>query len=267
MRPFSAGETAYERSIALDGSTVGDITVTVAVSTSRSDELDVLESIYRATEDLPFFPFRDKSRNLDRTDHSSVSEELIAVNHDRLSAIAHVADDGSDQQRIEAVQSAVLVGDLDLDETLVILDGDRPKAKRFGHAIGGISESRPPTVTCIKSEFYYPTCLLADLCANYLAYEIEGPTDCNDVALPVHVDKRHQNWGSAYAEMVNATGSVQIEPIERRQADTVPQRVNCWFNGTMGGGDPVQFGGSVQPIANHAENEGYGELARWLSEI
>jgi hypothetical protein len=47
VRPFRAGEAAYERSIAIDASTIGDITITVAVSAGRTDELAILDSIYR----------------------------------------------------------------------------------------------------------------------------------------------------------------------------------------------------------------------------
>lgn len=65
MNPFTAGETTYDRSIAIDASTVGDITVTVGVSADRTDELEILDTIYTAAEGYPFFPFRDKSHDLD----------------------------------------------------------------------------------------------------------------------------------------------------------------------------------------------------------
>ena len=57
MRPFRADEAAYKRSIAIDASTIGDITVTVAVSANRSDELAILENIYAAPRDARSFRF------------------------------------------------------------------------------------------------------------------------------------------------------------------------------------------------------------------
>lgn len=269
MRPFRAGEAAYERSIAIDASTIGDITITVAVSADRTDELAILDSIYAAAEGYPFFPFRDKSHDLVYEDSVGFFETVVQDNSQYLNATAHLGRDGSDPERIEAVQSAVLAEQVGVGDSLVILDGNEDKAERFGRAITGISGRLPPMATCIQSELYYPTSLLADLCASHLAYQIDHPRHCSEVTPTAPVTKEEFNhlWGSAYNEMVNSSSPVYTEPIEQRRAETVPTRMSCWFEGVMGGGEPVQFETSVRPIVQYARREGYEELATRLSEV
>lgn len=67
--------------------------------------------------------------------------------------------------------------------------------------------------------------------------------------------------------MLNSSDSVRIEPIQQDRAETVRSRVNCWFKGQMGGGDPPPFGSSVRPIIQYAQEEGYDDLAEQLSGI
>lgn len=269
MRPFHTGDTTYKRSIAVDASTDGDITVTVAVSASRTDELDILDSIYTAAEGYSFFPFRDKSQDLEYEDSIGLFEAVIDANTDRLEATAYLGNDGSDPERVEAVQSAVLVEELGLSDALVILDGNENKAERFGRAITAISDSCSPIATCIQSELYYPTFLLADLCASYLAHEIDHPRHCSEVtpSTPVTKEEFSNYWGSAYNSVVNSSDQIDTEPIEQHRADTVPTRLNCWFEGHMGGGEPMPFDTSVQPIVRYVRDQGYEELATRLSEI
>jgi len=257
VRPFRAGRAAYEQSIAIDASTIGDITVTVAVSAGRSDELDILDSIYTAADGYPFFPFRDKSHDLDHEEHTQLFETIIDDNIDRLKTTSHLGNDGSDQERVEAVQSAILVNELDATDTLVILDGNDDKADRFGRAISGISDSPPPIATCIQAELYYPTALLADLCASHLAYEIEHPRHCSEVTPTAARAKQRfsHHWGQAYDAMVNSPEEVSTEMIEQRRADTVSARLNCWYQGQMGGGEPVEFDSSTQRIVQHAQDD------------
>jgi len=269
VRPFRGDDTAFERSIAIDASTIGDITVTVAVSADRGHELDILDSIYAAAEDYPFFPFRDKSHDLSYEDTVEFFEAVVQDNSQYLHATTHLGRDGSDSERIEAVQSAVLADRIGSEETLVILDGNEDKAERFGRAITGISSGCPSIATCIQSELYYPTSLLADLCASHLAYQIDHPRHCSEVtpSAPVTKEVFNQLWGPAYNEMINSSTPVHTEPIEQRRAETVPSRMNCWFEGAMGGGEPVQFESSLRPIIQYARNKGYDRLAAKLSEV
>jgi hypothetical protein len=269
VRPFRAGESSYERSIAIDASTIDDITVTVAVGADRAGELDILDSIYAAAEGHPFFPFRDKSHDLEYEESIGLFETAVTNNSDRLKATVHLGRDGSDQERVEAVQSAVLVEEIGVEDALIILDGNEDKADRFGRAIAGISDGYPPMATCIQSELYYPTSLLADLCASHLAYQIDHPRHCSAVTPPAPITKEEFNhlWGPAYNEMVNSSDSISTEPVEQRRAETVRTRMCCWFEGQMGGGGPVQFESSVQPVVKHAREQGYEELATNLSEV
>jgi len=142
------------------------------VSADRTDELEILDSLYAAAEGHSFYPFRDKSHDLEYEESIELFEHAIAANSHRLSATAHLGQDGSDPERVEAVQSAVLAEEIGVGDQLVILDGNEDKAERFGRAMTGLSGVCPPVATCIQSEMYYPTSLLADLCASHLAYQI-----------------------------------------------------------------------------------------------
>lgn len=269
VRPFRAGESTYDKSIALDASTIGDITVTVAVRADRSEELAILDSIYTAADGYPFFPFRNKAHDLDYTSSTDFFEEVVDANIDRLDSTVHLGRDGSGPERVEAVQSAVLEKELDPSDTLVILDGNEEKAKRFGRAVAGISDEVPPVATCIQSEFYYPSSLLADLCASHLAYEIDHPRHCSEVTpkTPITKEDFSHYWGKAYHSMLKSSDPAQITPITQRRGDTVRTRVNCWFEGYMGGGEPYPTDHSVQATVRYAERQGYDELAARLSEI
>jgi len=269
VRPFRTEESEFNKSIAIDASTIGDITVAVSVYAGRRDELDILDSIYRAAENYPFFPFRDKSHDLSHTTHSDFFEQVITANVDRLLTTVHLGNDGSDQERVEAVQSAVLVKQLNPVNTLVILDGNKDKATRFGRAVSGIMDELPPIATCVKSELYYPSSLLADLCASRLAHEIDHPRHCSAVTPETPITKEEFNhyWGPAYNSMINSADEVQVEPITQYRAETVRTRMNCWFEGYMGGGDPYPTDRSIKPIVKYAQRYGYNELAKRLSEV
>ena len=269
MRSFRAGEDTYDRSIAIDASTIGDITITVAAGANRTEELAILDSIYTAAEGYPFFPFRDKGHDLRYEDNISFFETVVQNNHQYLTATTHLGQDGSDSERVEAVQSAVLADLIGFDDKLIILDGNRDKAERFGRALAGISKIAPSIATCIQSELYYPSALLADLCARHLAYQIDHPRHCSDITPTAPVTKKKFNnlWGSAYHQMVNSSSPISTETIEQRRAETVPARMKCWFKGVMGGGEPVRFESSVQPIVQYIQKEGYEELATQISEL
>ncbi|ELY92314.1 hypothetical protein C483_08377 [Natrialba hulunbeirensis JCM 10989] len=269
MRPFRAEESRYTRSVAIDASTVDGITVTVAVHAERSEELEILSSIYSAAEDYPFYPFRDKSHDLEYRNSTSFFEEVVQTNAERLRSTVHLGGDNSGPERVEAVQSATLVNQLDLTDTLVILDGDEQKAERFGNAIAGISDDVPPVATCIQSELYYPSSLLADLCATWLAHEIDHPRHCSEITpeTPVTKEALSYYWGPAYNSVVTASESVTVEPIQQYRAETVRTRVNCWFEGYMGGGEPFPTDRSVNAVVGYAERQGYDELAAKLAEM
>lgn len=62
-------------------------------------------------------------------------------------ATTHLGNDGSNPERVEAVQSAVLTEQIGAENFLIILDGSEDKARRFGRAISGIMNDVPPIAT------------------------------------------------------------------------------------------------------------------------
>ncbi|GAA0290482.1 hypothetical protein [Halarchaeum salinum] len=269
MEPFRAADRTYDRSIAIDASTIGDITVTVAVATDREEEFEVLDTIYRAAEGYDFFPFRDKAHDLEYAESRGFFEAVIQEHTDKLVATTHLGRDNSGTERVEAVQSAVLTRELPVKESLIILDGAEDKAERFGRAFSGIALSPPSVATCIQSEYYYPAALLADMCASHLAHQINHPRHCSEVTpkSPVTKQAYSDQWGAAYNALVNRSTNVMIAPVKQRRADTVSSRVHCWFRGWMGGGEPDEFNRSVRPVVEYARRQGYDELAERLAEI
>jgi len=269
VEPFQAADLTYDRSIAIDASTIGDITVTVAVATDRKAELEILDTIYRVAESYDFYPFRDKSHDLTYAESRGLFEAVTQEHADRLVATTHLGQDNSGSERVEAVQSAVLAQKLPIEDSLVILDGAEDKAKRFGRAISGISHSAPSVATCIQSEYYYPAALLADMCASHLAHQIDHPRHCNEVTpkSPVTKQKYSGQWGAAYNALMNQKTDVTVAPVKQRRAATVRSRVHCWFHGWMGGGEPDEFNRSVRPVVEYARRQGYDELAERLAEI
>jgi hypothetical protein len=121
-----------------------------------------------------------------------------------------------------------------------ILDYNSPYLKATAHLGQGGSDP----------ELYYLTSLLADLCASHLAYQIDHPRHCSQETPTAPVTKEEFNhlWRPANNEIVNFSSPVYTETIEQRRAETVPTRRICWFEGVMGGGEPVQFESSVRAI-------------------
>lgn len=127
MRAFRTTDAEYNRSIAADTSTVSGVSVTAVVQANRDEELEILDSIYSAAEGLPFYPFRDKSNDLVYSDSTGFFDAVVERNLERLGTAVHLGRDGSDEERVEAVQTAILVNQLDPQDELVILDALRTR--------------------------------------------------------------------------------------------------------------------------------------------
>lgn len=269
MQPFETAESEYQQSIAADTSVTNGISVTTVVRADRNEELEILDSIYSAAEGLSFYPFRDKSHDLHYSDSVPFFEEVVEQNLSRLNTVVHLGQDGSDQERVEAVQTAILVRQLEPQDELVILDGATDKADRFGRAYDGISTTIPPLTTCIESEIYYPSSLLADIASSHLAAQIDHPRHTTEVTpkTPIAKEEFNAKWGKAYDSMVTGSTEISLASIPHRRAETVRTRMHCWFNGCMGGGEPYPTDKSVRQIVNYAERQGYDELAAKLSEV
>jgi hypothetical protein len=180
VRAFRTPAADFTRSIALDSSTVANrTTVTVAVRSTRSAELDILDSFYEHGGELGFRPFLHKANDLDREARSSFFERIIEANRPHLTALSHIHEGTANTHQVEAVHSALLVRELleegdDADPPLVLLDGNEQKGIPFVNALSALGSEAPAIAHCLRAETYYPTSLLADLTATYLAGRLDG---------------------------------------------------------------------------------------------
>lgn len=270
MREFDTGDKAFSRSIALDASTVGQVTVTVAVPATRKQEWRILETIYSNAGKAEFRPFLDKANDLRYDQNTEFFEAITREAPRRVLATAHLGQDGSDPARIEAVQSAILISELIEPESLVLVDGNAEKATKFAKAISGISSAIPPTTHCLRAEQYYPTALLADICASHLAHTITHPRDCLSVTPIAPQSKREYDskWGKAYSALYNAQADYERTQIVQKRGRSVKERICCWYDGRVSVGDGEYPSiDSLNRIVNFAEQNGFQQVADQLSEI
>ena len=273
MRRFQGLDDGYDRVTAVDTSTVGGVTVAVAISTeSRDDELAVLDGIVRASRRLDdFYPFRNKANDLDSRQRRELLDALTPVGAADVEAVTHRGKKYKDTERIEAKQTVVLCYCSDNDGRLVVLDGDREKTRRFCSAASELSWRTPDVTHCQQAELYLPTTLLADLLANGLAHRIEKPR-AREASWPP-VATVYQKCARAWNKIDHVSpGNVDLRPTvdpERRRGRSVAQRIFCWERGILGGGH-----GAGQPITDstrqaavRAENAGYERVAAWLRRI
>lgn len=268
MDVFRAGEATFRRSIALDASTVGSVTVTVAVPATRDEEWTVLDSIYGAAEGIDFRPFLHKSNDLKYDANVEFFESLSRSAPTATLATTHLGRDGSNPERVEAVQSALLVSELADSNTLV--DGGEQKANAFVRAIDRIVSEIPPTTHCIRAEQYFPTALLADICASHLAHQIASGRDCILVTpIAPEVKSEYGNkWGKAYSSLFETQTTYDRAPVPTKRGRSVRERVRCWYEGYVAVNDErYPMTDSVTPVVHFAEKRGFRRLADWLSEI
>lgn len=88
MKPFRTSDGKFRRSLAIDASTIGDTTVTVGVDTTRNQEIDILDLIYRHGEEQ-FKPFYHKANDLGSDVDPSFVPDLLRANDEYLQAFAH----------------------------------------------------------------------------------------------------------------------------------------------------------------------------------
>lgn len=288
LRPFA---DTFRSSIALDASTIGDTTVTVAVSATRNDELDVLDSLCRHADQVEsttvvgdrngrtvlggFEPFATKSRDLDRNTDRRFFESVIAEHRTRIRGFRHVHRGKPNTHDIEAVHSAILVKDVLSgwrERPLVLLDGDETKGNSLRKALDGLGIAVPGLTHCVRAELYYPHSLLADLAAHYVAGLIEAGTYSfqNPLVRTPHAKRTRTNeWGRAYSGL-ETLESAYSPAVDRTRTGTTPaERARCWFDGAVstGGDDGSPATDSVTPVVNYLETRGYERVARELSKL
>lgn len=270
MRDFTTGDVSFSYSIALDASTVGSVTVTVAVPATRDEEWEVLDSIYSTAKHIDFKPFLDKANDLQYDANVGFIESMSRNAPTEVLATTHFGRDGSDPERVEAVQSALLVSELAESDALVLVDGGRSKATAFTRAMTGVTSTVPATTHCIRAELYFPTALLADICASYLAHTITRPSDCATVTPVAPESKREYDdkWGKAYSALYENEVAYDRTAVPTRRGRSVSERIRCWYDGrvaTVDGEPPMTD--SLAPIVQFAKKNGFQRLAEQFSEI
>ena len=277
VRPFEASNTEFTHSIALDSSTVASrTTVTVAVSSTRAEELNILDSFYEHRGELDFRPFLDKGNDLDQETSSQFLESIIEANSGHLNAFSHIYEGTASTHQVEAVHSALLVRELlaeidDADPPLVLLDGNEQKGIPFVDALTALGEEVPATAHCLRAETYYPTTLLADLTATYLAKTID--TERYDYADPLlrtpQASQTVEDWGRAYSGLYGSESEYVPAELRARRGDSVRERIRCWYDGAVAPDDGADrpTTDSITPIARQLRELGYDRVATILSGV
>jgi len=260
----------------MDASTVGKTTVTVAVYASREQEPAILEALYEHGSELGFKPFYEKANNFDHERQREFCERVIESQESHLTAFAHnkEQDGNSNTQQIEAVHSAIHVDDLLSSDTnpLVIVDGNEQQATPFIRALSGLRTDSPMITHCLQSEYYYPTALLADLTANYLAHSIENNRyDYSNPVLqaPRAKDACGDKWGQAFSSMYQDSINYSPPELQRMRGESVRERIRCWYEGAVAldGGTERPMSDSLNPVVQALRREGFEELANVLAQL
>lgn len=231
----------------MDASTVGDTTITTAALTTRTQEIEILESIYESGSEIEFKPFYHKSNNFEHAEISDFATDILEAHQDSIAAFRHdMAQDGNtDLHQVEAVHSAIHVSDFIQDSSpLVIVDGNEQKARPFLRALSGLESDLPPVAHCQQAELYYPSALLTDIAANYLAHTIDsGEYESQEAAVRAVNAKqaRSDAWGQSYHGIYASTTPYSSADVQNLRGDTVRERVYCWYEGA------VMRGGDAQP--------------------
>lgn len=287
MEPFRTREQKYDASIVLDASTVGDTTVTVSTYATRRQELAILDSIYQSGCDVGMRPFIDKATDLDLSDNTcrEFFEQVIEKNTPYLRAVSHNTrvNGNADTHQVEALHSSILVDELlqykasrrfesDFPEPLVIVDGGEQALHPLLYALEEIHDEEVAVTHCVKAELYYPTVLLADLTANYLAHAIENGTyDYGNPLLPTPVakDAYSDRWSRGIEGIKKRRGKITPVEVAEQRGETARERVCCWYDGMVASGKGTErpLTDSINRVVKHVTENGYDRIAANLSKL
>lgn len=274
MQDFNVDDNPRPRSIGFDATDRRDLVVTVGVLLNRTQEATLLDDLYQTIYDDGYRPFRTKSRDLSLPP-TKVQNLLLRCNG-KVGICIH--QDDVKLPFAEAVHSAILLDELSVttDDTIAIVDGDQGRADQLYQAVTAIDLVPPSVVNCAQSELYYPHLLLADLVAGVVADTIaEDPSAflsaSNDGPVEILLDttrsSRKGRWGRGYSAAARGEGEVQRSKFEQRYADSVRERVSCWFHGTFGKTHaPPPNTDGVQPVVGRLNAIGCTDVATWLAE-
>lgn len=275
MKSFRGANDEYVASIAVEASTIGNVTIAVGAYATRRDEIAILDSIRESANEMQvtFVPFKSKSRHFDKENDSTFFERIIEENERRLWALHFRHHSASrNQHYVEAVLTAMLVNDVwqDVEEpAFVLVDGDEQKAVDFARAFAGLSGSSPTVSNCYQSELYYPHALLSDLSAGYLAKQVDGGEyDYTDPVLRTSpADRtRTDEWGKAFDHLqTKSRVEYQLLGASTAYGETERDRAKIWFEGSMGrtpaDGTPAI---SIKTIVTNLRSRGYEAVAERL---
>lgn len=268
------GGSRASQSIGFDATEREELVVTVGVLVNRTQEAMLLDALYRELGDDGYLPFRTKSRDLSVSPgrvrsviRQCTGEIGICIHRDDVT-LAYA----------EATHSAILLSELNVtaDDTIAIVDGDRSRADLLYHATSGIELVPPPIVNCTQSELYYPHLLLADLVAGVVADRVASnpavahrisPTDSVVTVEDTTTNSRTGRWDRAFSAVARGEGDVRRPNFEQRYADSLRERVSCWFHGLFGDRDahpPITDG--VSPVVGRLEALECTSVATWLDE-
>lgn len=278
MKTFRGTNGEYIASIAVEASTIGNVTVAVGAYATRHDEIAILDSIRENANDrrVVFIPFKSKSQHFDKENDSTFFERVIEENDRRLRALHFRHHSASrNQHYVEAVLTAMLVNDVrqEIEEpAFVLVDGDEQKVVDFARAFTGLDESPPTVSNCYQSELYYPHALLSDLVAGYLAKQVDdGEYDyANPVLRTSPADRtRTDEWGKAFDHLqTKSRGEYQSLGVSTAYGETERERAKIWFEGSMGrtpvDGSPAI---SIKTIVSNLRSKGYEAVAERLREV
>lgn len=273
MQNFDVGDLSRSRSIAFDATDRNDLVVTVGVEANRTQEATLLDDLYETLSDDGYEPFRTKSRDLS-LDPQSVST-VVSNFRGRVGVCLH--KDDVTLPYAEAVHSAILLDELrpNAVDTVCLVDGNTDRAKKLQQASGAISSSTPPIVSCVQSELYYPHSLLADLVAGTVADETQkdgrhvpsAETSSSLTFVETTGQSRTGRWGKAYSTVARDEGNWDSPSVRQQYADSVPERVVCWFRGTMARKHaPPPSSDGLRPVVRRLDAIGCETVATWLAE-
>lgn len=292
MKPFRTPIETYDASIVLDASTVGDTTVTVATYATRRQELEILDSIYEYGGHEGVRPFIEKATDYDWSipPTRQMVTDILRENRRHLRAVSHNSrvHGNSDTQQIEALHSAILVDEILRDgissevldqettttppEPLIIVDGGEQALRPFLDAVDGIRHEKTPVTHCVKAELYYPSALLADFTANYLAHAIDqGVYSYADPILPTPIAKETKRtaWNNAIEGIKRRRGRLDPVNVKQQRGETAQERVCCWYEGVVapGRGTERPMTDSINRVAQHVTECGYERLATRIRKL
>lgn len=275
MRDFVVNdESRASQSIGFDATERESLIVTVGVLVNRTQEAMLLDDLYQELADDGYLPFRTKSRDL------SVSPDEVQNVIRRCTGEIGICihQDDVTLSYAEATHSAILLSELNVttDDTVAIVDGDRSRAELLYHAASGIEVVPPAIVNCTQSELYYPHLLLADLVAGVVADQVQSdPTVANQITSSGSIvmvedttmNSRKGRWDRGYSAAARSEGDVRRPDFEQRYANSLRERVSCWFHGLFGNRDShPPTSDSVTPVVGRLEALECENIATWLDE-